>query len=658
MRRILLGLVLLSLACKASSGGSQDVVLVNVDAPNLTGITHLNVTFTNAGTSETRSYPANATSTPIVFPTTLSATVPTSRSGSINVSVDGLNAQNLTVAHGQASKDLVIGGETDITVNLAAVTMGPDAGAGGQGGAPATGGGTAGAGGGAGGVIGGATSAGGGTGGAGGAGGVKGGTTSAGGGTGGAGGAGGVKGGTTGAGGSAGTGATGGSTGSGGSSGVCTPGLIDDMEEILGGWLPACEGRIGHWQTFNDGDPNTVQTPVPGQVVPYVTPGADGSAHSIRTFGKCAPFDPVARTQWGASIGFDLDNPGGTKLGYNASGRGYRGLRFWARLGETTRASATVSVIFSDINTDPSGGKCSGSGCYDNYYTSITLAPAWSQYTIYWTQLTRGGWGVPFLPFASDGIVNISWQFASGTTFDMCVDDVAFVTEMPGADAGVDAAGGAGGKAGTDAGAAGSGGAGAGGTATNGSSGGIGGVGGVGGSSSTAAGGSTVTCSPPKSTGGFACPGNYCTVGMYSGYDFTYTDLTGKSSICMAPNSLCVAGTTGAWNPPAGTVWGVGFGVNLSPFSTPVQLSGTGVTVALTGLPAGVGVTVGVAGYCAVITAATQTIPWTSFNTICSGLATGVALTGAPNTPTIQFNVSSGSTVGTFDFCVTALSFQ
>jgi hypothetical protein len=68
--------------------------------------------------------------------------------------------------------------------------------------------------------------------------------------------------------------------------------------------------------------------------------------------------------------------------------------------------------------------------------------------------------------------------------------------------------------------------------------------------------------------------------------------------------------------------------------------------------------TVGVAGYCAVITAATQTIPWTSFNTICSGPATGVALTGAPNTPTIQFNLSSGSTVGTFDFCVTALSFQ
>ena len=126
----------------------------------------------------------------------------------------------------------------------------------------------------------------------------------------------------------------------------------------------------------------------------------------------------------------------------------------------------------------------------------------------------------------------------------------------------------------------------------------------------------------------------------------------------MAPNSLCVAGTTGAWNPPAGTVWGVGFGVNLSPFSTPVQLSGTGVTVALTGLPAGVGMTVGVAGYCAVITAATQTIPWTSFNTQCWDPAKGVALTGPPNSSNFQFQASSRTTAGSFDFCVTALSFK
>ena len=409
MRRILLGLTILALACKCGSGSSQDVVVVTVDAPaGLPGITQLNVTFSNGGTSAPASYPATPTATPIVFPTTLSASMPTSRTGSIGVSIDGLNAQGTPIAHGEAGKDLISSGETDITVTLAAVTLVPDAGAGGHGGAIATGGGMAGA---------------------------------------------------------------GGSAGGGGSAGRDA-------------------GRDG-------------------------TGGAGGTGGNMTI----------------------------TDAGVNAPDAA----------GTDTRTA------------DASGG--------------------------------AGGTGS-----------------AGGTGGNMTVTDAGM--DAPDADGGADAA------------------------------------------TATTPDGSTATCSPPKSTGGIVCPGNFCTIGMCSGYDFTYTDLTGKSSICMAPNSLCVAGTTGAWNPPAGTVWGVGFGVNLSPFSTPVQLSGTGVTVALTGLPAGVGMTVGVAGYCAVITAATQTIPWTSFNTICSGPATGVALTGAPNTPTIQFNLSSGSTVGTFDFCVTALSFQ
>ena len=409
MRRILLGLTILALACKCGSGSSQDVVVVTVDAPaGLPGITQLNVTFSNGGTSAPASYPATPTATPIVFPTTLSASMPTSRTGSIGVSIDGLNAQGTPIAHGEAGKDLISSGETDITVTLAAVTLVPDAGAGGHGGAIATGGGMAGA---------------------------------------------------------------GGSAGGGGSAGRDA-------------------GRDG-------------------------TGGAGGTGGNMTV----------------------------TDAGVNAPDAA----------GTDTRTA------------DASGG--------------------------------AGGTG---------DVLGVDGNMA-GTDAGM---------DAPDADGGADAA------------------------------------------TATTPDGSTATCSPPKSTGGIVCPGNFCTIGMCSGYDFTYTDLTGKSSICMAPNSLCVAGTTGAWNPPAGTVWGVGFGVNLSPFSTPVQLSGTGVTVALTGLPAGVGMTVGVAGYCAVITAATQTIPWTSFNTICSGPATGVALTGAPNTPTIQFNLSSGSTVGTFDFCVTALSFQ
>ena len=467
MRRILLGLVLLSLACKASSGGSQDVVLVNVDAPNLTGITHLNVTFTNAGTSETRSYPANATSTPIVFPTTLSATVPTSRTGNIDVSIDGLDVQNLMVAHGQNSKNLVSGGETDIPVTLAAVASGPDAGAGGQGGAPATGGGMAGAGGGTGG-----------------AGGVTGGTSSAGGGH------------STG---------TGGATGMGGG----TAGIDAGVDGATGG-SGGASARAGSSGGGSGG-----------------TGAAGGSGGTIGTGG----------------VG--VGGAGGAKGG----------------------ACGTVCTPIV----------CPALACVGGY------------------QPNPDPCGCPICaPNLDGGMAKDAGGSADGPSTD------ANSAETP------------------------------------------------------------ATCSPPKSTGGFACPGHFCTVGTYGGYDYVFPDTSGKSSICLAENSLCVAGTTGAVDPPAYTVWGAGFGVGLSPSGTAVQLSGTGVTVALTSLPTGavtVGVNSGTTGYCAVMTTATQTIPWTSFNTICQGPATGVALTGAPNTPNITFDVISGPTVGTFDFCVTALSF-
>jgi hypothetical protein len=179
-------------------------------------------------------------------------------------------------------------------------------------------------------------------------------------------------------------------------------------------------------------------------------------------------------------------------------------------------------------------------------------------------------------------------------------------------------------------------------------------------------GGTAPTCTPvPKSTGGLSCPGGLCTVGTYSGLDFTFSD--GKtSSICLAANSLCAAGVTGAQDPPAYSVYGAGFAFNLSPATTltnvvELQLSGSGVSIAVTSLPTGadlrIQTNVGGADYCAKMTTATQTIPWTTFNTKCWD-NTGTALAGAPKTAKIEFQASSLTTAGSFDFCVTSLSFQ
>lgn len=229
-----------------------------------------------------------------------------------------------------------------------------------------------------------------------------------------------------------------------------------------------------------------------------------------------------------------------------------------------------------------------------------------------------------------------------------------------------------GGTSGTDAGIADSGGGSDGSAGRPSGGGGAGGTGGANttggsGGSSTATGGAGAACTAPKSIGGIACPGGFCTVGLYSGYNFSFDDKTGKSSVCLSVSSLCGAGTAGAKNPPSYTVWGAGFGFNLSPLNTatviePVQLSGSGVAVTVTSLPTGadmrVQVTVDGVDYCAAMTATTQTIPWTSFNTKCWAPTSGVALTGAPKTPNIQFLASSLTTDGSFDFCVTALSLQ
>ncbi|MGO9665308.1 MAG: LamG domain-containing protein [Polyangia bacterium] len=188
----------------------------------------------------------------------------------------------------------------------------------------------------------------------------------------------------------------------------------------------------------------------------------------------------------------------------------------------------------------------------------------------------------------------------------------------------------------------------------------------AGGASDT--GGSPTLCSPvPRSTGGIVCPGGKCTVGAYSGSSLTYTD--GTSTICMSANSLCATGKTNTLNSTDTiTNWGVVFGFDLSPNSTStnlvgVQLAGSGISVKLSSLPTGaqarVQVTVGATTYyCATMSAASQTLPWTSFNTACWN-NTGTYLTGAPTAATqILITVNSETGIaGSFDLCVTSLSF-
>jgi hypothetical protein len=174
-----------------------------------------------------------------------------------------------------------------------------------------------------------------------------------------------------------------------------------------------------------------------------------------------------------------------------------------------------------------------------------------------------------------------------------------------------------------------------------------------------------ITCSPvPKSIGGIACPGGVCAVGAYSGSAFV-SNTTG-STFCLSSNCVCAAGPTPQFNATVNN-WGADFGFNLSPNSTstnliPVQLVGKGVSVTLSNLPSvpvvRINVLVGGTSYCATIATASQTIPWTSFNSSCwddtGSFLSGNVLNAATS---LYFVINSTSAGGTFDFCVTSISF-
>jgi hypothetical protein len=170
------------------------------------------------------------------------------------------------------------------------------------------------------------------------------------------------------------------------------------------------------------------------------------------------------------------------------------------------------------------------------------------------------------------------------------------------------------------------------------------------------------------------------------GYAFSYAD--SSSTVCLdgCPASPAVCSGTGTAlcghgslpaNPAPYPVYG-GIGINLnqalatsaaSPPNVPMAVTGTGITYALSSLPTN-GVRLAIddgatsagpgTAYCAVLTAASGTVPWASFNTKCYDVPPdGTALTGPPQTASqIEFQmVPIPAAAVVDDFCVTAVSF-
>jgi hypothetical protein len=194
----------------------------------------------------------------------------------------------------------------------------------------------------------------------------------------------------------------------------CTPALLDDLEDGDGAIIE-CTGRSGSWYTYNDGTRGGVQTPLPGRPFVPVSPGDGTSRYAAHVAGS-------GFTTRGAGMGFDLSFvPGGTKSSYDA--HAYSGLTFRAKAKEPIH----IYVNFPDVDTDPAGGVCSGTGCSDHYGKGIDITTEWAQYTVKFDALSPDGWGVP-KPAAFDPahIYSVEFHTAKTTVFDMLVDDIAF----------------------------------------------------------------------------------------------------------------------------------------------------------------------------------------------------------------------------------------
>jgi hypothetical protein len=199
--------------------------------------------------------------------------------------------------------------------------------------------------------------------------------------------------------------------------------LIDDMDQGLEGGILPCEGRMGGWYAFNDGycsqEPSPLTDPFP-----YSSPGAEGVGNAIRTYGSCE----AALEAWGAGIGFDLNNTGSTeytKSPYNASGQGYRGLRFWAKLGSTLSSGRYVTVSFPDRYTDPIGGYCY-TGCYADWQYSVYVTTTWGQFDVPFSLLSPHPYIEPEYYFDPTGIMSVHFRFQPGEMFDLWIDNVSF----------------------------------------------------------------------------------------------------------------------------------------------------------------------------------------------------------------------------------------
>ena len=205
--------------------------------------------------------------------------------------------------------------------------------------------------------------------------------------------------------------------------------LIDDFEHS-GANIPLIAGRMGSWYAAGDSTPGALLQPL-GLAAPELIPGGRCGSH------KALHITGSGFLDWGSEVSTTMHygaNDAGVseELPYDAAARGYQGVHFFARVGDTS--TTQVRFAISDEYARPEAGICDvkgsqGTACYDTFGTPLTeaLTTDWREFRIPFTGLAQQDFGVRggVAPDVSK-LYDIQFTFPARVVFDLWVDDLSF----------------------------------------------------------------------------------------------------------------------------------------------------------------------------------------------------------------------------------------
>jgi hypothetical protein len=188
--------------------------------------------------------------------------------------------------------------------------------------------------------------------------------------------------------------------------------VIDDFEDGDFNLPPlGTPVRVGNWYPFSDGSGVTTYD------VAIINRGA--SVKGLHTTGKNF-------SSWGSGVGVDLAHSSGDKLTWDASA--YTGITFWARAVLTGTSTLSMTVALPDIDTDGLVKDKTCTTCDHHYLKTVTLSNAWQRIGVDFRDLVLEAGGAPTpTAFKPSALASVQFRFNPGTTYEVFIDDIAFV---------------------------------------------------------------------------------------------------------------------------------------------------------------------------------------------------------------------------------------